>query len=296
MTVAPLPIDSAAGAVDAGAGQIRKEMLRELVRSKTFLAGALIVGFWIFCAFFGSAIAPHDPIHDQDLLAVNQGPSSAHWFGTDQLGRDVFSRVLAGSRSVLVIALTATILGTVLGTILGLITGFFRGYVDDVLSRIIEAVLVLPVVITALVIITALGQSNVTMTICIGLLFMPIISRTVRAAVISERELDYIAAAHLRRENSPYILFSELLPNVMAPILVEFTVRLGYAVFAVATLSFLGFGIQPPTPDWGADIAANYTVLTAGYWWEVLFAAAAIASLVIGVNLIADAIERVVDR
>ncbi|MGN6379357.1 MAG: ABC transporter permease [Gaiellales bacterium] len=294
MTVAP--VDAAAGAVDAGVGQVRKELLRELVRSKTFVVGAVVVGFWLFCAIFGYVIAPHDPIHDQDLLNVNKGPSSAHWFGTDQIGRDVFSRVLTGSRSVIVIALTATVLGTILGTILGLITGFFRGIVDDVLSRIIEAVLVLPVVITALLVITAIGQSNVTMTICIGLLFMPVISRTVRAAVVSERELDYIAAAHLRRENSPYILFSELLPNVMAPILVEFTVRLGYAIFAVATLSFLGFGIQPPTPDWGSDIATNYTVITAGYWWEVLFGAAAIASLVIGVNLMADAIERVVDR
>jgi peptide/nickel transport system permease protein len=293
VTVAPI---EAAGALDAGAGQIRRELLRELVRSKTFLVGAVIVGFWIFCAFFGSAIAPHDPIRDQDLLAVNQGPSSAHWFGTDQIGRDVFSRVLAGSRSVMMIAAAATLLGTILGTVLGLITGFFRGLVDEILSRIIEAVLVLPVIITALLIIAALGPSNITLTVCIGLLFMPVISRTVRAAVISERELDYIAAAHLRREGSPYVMFVELLPNVMAPVLVEFTVRLGYAIFAVATLSFLGFGIQPPTPDWGSDIATNYSVITAGYWWEVLFAAAAIASLVIGVNLIADSIERVIDR
>jgi peptide/nickel transport system permease protein len=292
VTVAPVEVS---GALDAGAGQIRRELLRELAKSKTFIVGAVVVAFWVLCALVGSHIAPHSP-YDQDLLAVNSGPSAKHWFGTDQLGRDVFSRVLVGSRSVLVIATLATILGTVLGTILGLVTGYFRGPVDEVLSRLIEAVLVLPVVVTALLVVAALGPSDQTLTVAIGLIFAPVISRTVRAAVISERELEYVSAAHLRREGSPYVMFVELLPNVISPILVEFTVRLGYAIFAVATLSFLGFGIQVPTPDWGLDISSNYSNITAGYWWEVLFDAAAIASLVIGVNLIADSIERVVDR
>ena len=167
---------------------------------------------------------------------------------------------------------------------------------DDILSRLIEAVLVLPVVVTALLVVAALGPSDQTLTIAIGLIFAPVISRTVRAAVISERELEYVSAAHLRREGSLYVMFVELLPNVLSPIMVEFTVRLGYAIFAVATLSFLGFGIQVPTPDWGLDISSNFSEITAGYWWEVLFDAAAIATLVIGVNLMADAIERVVDR
>jgi peptide/nickel transport system permease protein len=292
--VSAAPVE-AAGAVDAGSGQIRRELLRELSRSKTFIVGAVVVGFWILCAVVGSHIAPHSP-YDQDLLAVNKRPSSSHLFGTDQLGRDMLSRVLVGSRSVLVIATLATILGTVLGTILGLVTGYFRGLVDDILSRLIEAVLVLPVVVTALLVVAALGPSDQTLTIAIGLIFAPVISRTVRAAVISERELEYVSAAHLRREGSLYVMFAELLPNVLSPILVEFTVRLGYAIFAVATLSFLGFGIQVPTPDWGLDISSNFSLITAGYWWEVLFDAAAIATLVIGVNLVADGIERVVDR
>jgi peptide/nickel transport system permease protein len=291
-----LPADAAAGgAVDAGKGQVRRELLRELARSKTFLVGVAIVGFWVMCALFGSVIAPHSP-YAQDLLAPNVGPSSKHWFGTDQLGRDVFSRVLVGARTVIVIATLATTLGTILGTILGLVTGYFRGAVDDVLSRFIEAVLVLPVVITALLVIAALGPSDATITITIGLIFAPVVSRTVRSAVIQERELDYVTAARLRDEGGTYIMFAELLPNVLAPVMVEFTVRLGYAIFAVATLSFLGFGIQVPTPDWGLDIASNVSVITAGFWWEVLFDAAAIATLVIGVNLVADAIERVVDR
>jgi peptide/nickel transport system permease protein len=284
-----------AGAVDSGAGQVRRELLRELVRSKTFIAGVIIVGFWVACALFGSQIAPYSP-YVQNLALVNSAPSGSHWFGTDQLGRDMFSRVLVGSRTVLEIAVASTVLGTVLGAILGLITGYFRGLVDEVLSRLIEAILVLPVVITALLVIAALGASDVTVTITIGLIFAPLIARTVRAAVISERELDYVSAARLRSESAPYVMFVELLPNVMAPITVEFTVRLGYAIFTVATLSFLGFGVQYPAPDWGLDVATNFSVLTAGYWWEVVFDALAIATLVIGVNLVADSIERVIDR
>ena len=179
---------------------------------------------------------------------------------------------------------------------LGLITGYMRGWVDETISRFVDALLALPLVITAVVVIAALGPSNVTVTVCIGVIFAPLIARTVRTAVIQERELDYITAARLRNERGLYIMLFELLPNVLSPVMVEFTVRLGYAVFTVATLSFLGFGIPPPTPDWGDDIADNISVVTAGYWWEVLFAAGAIASLVIAVNLVADAIEKVTDE
>jgi peptide/nickel transport system permease protein len=142
----------------------------------------------------------------------------------------------------------------------------------------------------------ALGPSSPTLIIVIGLVFGVLISRTVRTAVLQERDLDYIAAAQLRDESDLHIMFVEILPNVTGPILVEFTVRLGYAIFTIATLSFLGFGIQPPTPDWGADIANSYQYLGAGYWWEVLFPALAIASLVVAINLIADSIEAVVIR
>jgi peptide/nickel transport system permease protein len=270
-------------------------VLRNLARSKTFIVGATIVGIWTICALFGYHIAPHTPF-EQDLNSVNTGPSSAHWFGTDQIGRDVFSRVLAGARTVMVVALAATVLGTVLGTILGLVTGYLRGWVDESLSRLIDALLALPVVVTAVLVVAALGPSNTTVSICIGVIFAPLIARTVRTAVIQERELDYVTAARLRDERGLYIMFSELLPNVLPPIMVEFTVRLGYAIFTVASLSFLGLGIQLPTPDWGLDISQNISVVSAGYWWEVLFDAAAIATLVIGVNLVADAIDKAIDE
>jgi peptide/nickel transport system permease protein len=157
----------------------------------------------------------------------------------------------------------------------------------------VEAILALPFVIIAFLFVVALGPSVLTITVVIGLVFTPLIARTVRAAVLAERSLDYVPAARLLGERPARVMFGEILPNVMPAILVEFTVRLAYAVFAVATLSFLGFGVPPPTPDWGADISANYTGLLAGYWWQVLFPALAIASLVIAITLVADAIEQV---
>jgi peptide/nickel transport system permease protein len=271
-----------------------RERLALLRRSKSFIAGATIVGFWILCAIFGGLVVK-DPLASNpinDLLA----PSADNWFGTDKLGRDVFARVIVGARDILIVAPLATILATVLGTALGLVTGYFRGTVDDVLSRVVEAFLALPVIIMGLLITVALGPSKTTLILIIGVLFAPIISRTVRAAVLTERELEYVSAARLRNERTPYILFGEILPNVTGPIVVEFTVRLGYAIFTAAGLSFLGFGIPAPAPDWGLQVYEHYGVISGGFWWPVLFPSLAIASLVIGVNLIADGVATAFER
>lgn len=272
----------------------RSERIRLLLRSGTFLVGLVIVLFWVGCAIFGSALVPQDPFNG-DLLNTLDPPSADHWFGTDQLGRDVFSRVIVGARDILTIAPLATLLGTILGTALGLATGYFRGIVDDSVSRLVDAVLALPLVIVAMLALVALGTSSVTVVIVIGAVFAPIIARTVRSAVLSERELDYVSAAQLRGEKPLYIMFAEILPNILPPILVESTVRLGYAIFTVATLSFIGFGIQPPSPDWGLAVSESYGLINGGYWWTVMFDALAIASLVVGVNLLADGIQGALD-
>lgn len=266
-----------------------RELLEVLLRSPTFLAGAAIILFWIGCALIGHSVVPYDPLAD-DILNSLLPPSADHWFGTDQLGRDVFSRVITGSRDILTMAPLATLLGTACGTALGLLTGYVGGVVDEVIGRIIDAFLALPLIILALLALVALGASNVTVIIVIGLSFTPIIAKTVRAAVLAERELDYVVAAQLRLENVAHVMFVEILPNIVPTVMVETTVRLGYAIFAVATLSFLGFGIQPPSPDWGLSIATNYG-LVGNYWWMVLFDALAIASLVVSVNLIADGLD-----
>jgi peptide/nickel transport system permease protein len=270
-------------------------LVSQLAHSTTFIIGVSIVVFWISCALIGASVVPFDPYAD-DLLNTLQPPSSEHWFGTDQLGRDVFSRVIVGARDILTIAPVATLLGTVTGTALGLVTGYFRGLVDDALSRVIEAVLALPLVIVALLALVALGTSNLTVICVIGFAFTPVIARTVRSAVLSEGQLDYVAAARLRNESTLHILFVEILPNVLSPILVEATIRLGFAIFTVATLSFIGFGIQPPSADWGLGISENYGLIPGGFWWTVLFDALAIISLVIGVNLIADGVKGALDQ
>ena len=289
MSIVDIPVEDAA-AVQAGRIDVRREIFRQLLRSPAFIVGSAVLLFWIICAIIGPAIAPHDP-YAQNLIGINKAPSSAHWFGTDQLGRDMFSRVIVGSRDVLIVAPLATLLGTVLGTALGLVMGYFRGVVDDVLGRFVEAFLALPIVVTGVIALATLGRSNRTLIIVIGLLFTPLIARTVRAAVLLERELDYVSAARLRGERAPYIMFVEILPNVFAPIMVEFTVRLAYAIFAVLTLTFLGLGIQPPSADWALDIATNYGVAAAGYWWEVVFDAVAIATLVVSITLISESVQ-----
>ncbi|HLH59787.1 MAG TPA: ABC transporter permease [Streptosporangiaceae bacterium] len=293
-TALTLPAGAGPGAAaGASARQMRRQQLRLLLRSKTFLAGAAILLAWIVCAIFGSWLSPGNPLA-QNLFATNAAPSGAHLLGTDSLGRDMLSRVIAGSREILIVAPSAALLGTVFGTVTGLLQGYYRNLVDTITSRLIEAFLALPLVIVAFLFVVATGPSIATLILVIGFAFGLVISRTVRTAVLQERDLDYVAAARLRDESAPHIMFVEILPNVLGPVIVEFTVRLGSAVFTVATLSFLGFGVRPPTPDWGADIAANYQYLAAGYWWETLFPALAIASLITAINLIGDAVESVV--
>jgi len=273
----------------------RRERLRLLLRSPTFIVGCLLFGIWVVSALFGAQIAPKNP-EFTDVLNKLVGPSADHLFGTDRIGRDVLSRVIVGARSVLVIALLATLLGTALGTTIGLVTGYYRGLVDEILMRIVDAMLAIPVIITAGLAVVALGPSQRTLILVIGFVFAPIIARTVRAAVLGEAQLEYVQAARLRNERSPYVMFGEILPNVMGPVIVEFTVRLGYAIFTVATLSFLGFGADPSIPDWGHDIADHYVFINAGVWWAVLFPALAIATLIVGINLIADAIAQTFER
>jgi peptide/nickel transport system permease protein len=273
----------------------RRERLRLLLRSPSFLAGAAVIAFWVVCAILGSRITPYHPVFDQSS-DPSLPPSSEHFFGTDRLGRDVFSRVLAGSRDILVVAPLATLLPVIVGATFGLITGYLRGIADDAISRVFDALLAIPVIVLAVTVVAALGsRSTSAVTVIIAIVFAPIIARTVRAAVLSEAQLDYVEAARLRGEWAHYVMFAEILPNVLPPILVEATIRLGYAIFAVATLTFIGFGLQPPSPDWAVQIADNYAYVDQ-QWWTVLFPALAIASLVVAVNLVSDTVQHALER
>lgn len=289
--VAPSPV----GPVEASErSQARKETIRLLLRRPAFVLGNIIIGFWIICAVMGSRITPYDPFNAFGIGHLP--PSPEHWFGTDRLGRDVLSRVMVGSRDVLIIAPLAALLGVAAGTLLGLVMGYYRGAVDDVLSRVVEAFLALPVILVALLTLVVLGTSPLVVIGVVGILFTPIVARTVRSAVLSERQLDYVTAAKLRGESGRFILSREIFPNVLGPTVVEMTVRFGYAIFTVATLSFLGVGLQPPSPDWGLSVSEEYTNMISGIWWSTFFPALAIASTVVAVNLIADSLQSVLNE
>ncbi|MGH2847985.1 MAG: ABC transporter permease [Thermoleophilaceae bacterium] len=271
-----------------------RELARALVRSKTFMVGATILVLWILDALLWRVVAPHDP-SAANPAATLQGPSGAHLFGTDSLGRDVLSRVLAGASSVLTVAFAATALGIVGGIGVGLVTGYYRGLVDNVVMRLVDAALAFPLIMIAVLVLAVLGRSVVNVILVIGIVFTPLVSRTVRSAVLVEREREYVAAARLRGESGLYVMTAEILPNITGPIAVEATIRLGYAIFTAATLSFLGLGLQPPSPDWGLAVASGRAFLQIAPW-IVLFPALALATLVVAVNLVADGLKQVVEE
>jgi len=267
----------------------RRYLVRALLHSPTFMIGLIIVLFWVFMALFSQFVT--QSYTAQDAANSLQAPSLDHWFGTDDLGRDVFARTMAGARSVLIIAPLATVLALVWGGIIGLISGYYRGITDEIIMRAIDVLLALPIIITSILILSLFGKGTAIIILAIGALFTPVVSRTVRAAVIGEREREYVMAARLRGERSWFVMGREILPNITQPIIVEGTIRLGYAVFTAATLSFLGFGLVPPSPDWGLTIA-NQRIFLQIAPWTVMFPAAALASLVVAVNLITDGLGR----
>ena len=277
--------------------QIRREQRRVLFRSPGFVFGMIVIVFWVFAALLPGLLTewgPKDFVTDSDGGAlVRTSPSGDAWFGTDNIGRDVYSRVIHGVRPILQVAPLATIIAIVVGTLLGMTMGYFLGWVDEVASRIIESILSIPSILMAILIIFTFGRTDAVVTGTIAVLFVPPIARTVRAATISEAQLDYVTSARMRGERSLYIITREIFPNVTGVIVVEFTVRLGYAIFTLATLAFLGLaGGDITDPDWGVDVSQSYTLLGRDIWWPTIFPSLAIASLVIAVNLVADSIEK----
>ncbi len=273
--------------------QARRENWRLIRRRPAFIVGVFIVLVWAVCAILGDRITPHSPLDFRSIPHLS--PRAKFPFGTDEQGRDVLSRVMAGSRDVIKVAPVAALLGVLFGVIVGMVMGYIGGWVDQVLSRIVEAFLALPVLLVALLALTTLGSSTWVVIGVVAALFTPIVARTVRSAVLAERDLDYVTSARLRGESSLFVMFKEILPNVSGPIIVELTVRVGYAVFTVATLAFLGAGPQAPSPDWGLQVSDGYNSISAGIWWTTFFPAVAIASLVIAVNLIADSVQSVLE-
>ncbi len=267
-----------------------RQRLGALLRRPAFSISLFVLLGWVVVAVSWRLYVPYAP-DATNAVAPFGTPSGAHLLGTDWLGRDVFSRLLAGSTSVIILAPAITVVALVVGSLTGLVTGYYGGIVDVGVMRVVDAVNTMPGIVLSVLALTVLGRSDLVLVLVIAGGFAPLVARTVRASVLAERERDYVDAARLRQEKGAYMIGVEILPNVMPTILVEGAIRLGYAVFAVATLSFLGLGPQQPSPDWGLTVSLGVQYVQNAPW-ILLAPSVAIASLVISVNLVADELRR----
>jgi peptide/nickel transport system permease protein len=265
-----------------------------LLKSKVALAGTIIVLFWVFAAIFAPLITAYDPL-ESDVTAANQGPSAQHILGTDDLGRDLWSRLAYGGRVILLLAPLSVLCTIMVGTTLGLVAGYSGGWLDEVVMRFLDAMMAFPAVLLYLIIIAAFGPSAVNIMIAIVITGSPGVARLVRSLALDICTREYLAAARLRGENPLYIMFVEILPNASGPIIIDAMLRVGYAVFAIGTLGFLGLGLPPPTPDWGSMVARGRRYIWTNPW-PVLWPSIAISSLVVGLNLIADTLSEEATR
>jgi peptide/nickel transport system permease protein len=257
------------------------------------IAGSIALGAIVVLAVLGPYVVPYpyDEIHARDRL---QAPSRTYWLGTDELGRDVLSRTLEGSRLSLFIGLAATLVNLVFGVPLGLIAGYFRGRLDEIIMRCLDLIVAFPPVILVMLILTVTPPALWKTTVTIGCLFTPGLARITRSVVLDLRGQEFIQAAHARGESAWYIIVHELLPNAWPPIIVEASLRVTFAILVGAVLSFLGLGVRPPAADWGLMISEARTFLDQAPW-IALAPGAAMCITVIAVNLIGDGLRERLD-
>lgn len=280
-----------------------KSMVGMVTDSNTAMIGLAIVLFWIFVSVFAPWLTKYTPT-EQDWKAPNQGPSAAHILGTDELGRDLWSRLIYGARIILVIlpvserfwlpggtVIWGVLFALFMGATLGLVSGYYGGWIDEITMRLLDAMMAIPIILLYLIIVAAMGASAVNVVIAIAIVGVPGIARLVRGLTLDIRTREYIRAAQTRGENPFYIMFVEILPNARGPIMIDAMLRVGYAIFAMGTLGFLGLGLPPPSPDWGSMVAKGREFILSGSPWAALWPSLAIASLVVGLNLLADGIR-----
>jgi len=265
--------------------------LKELYAHVPSAIGATLFIIFLLTALLGPALAPYGP-NEQIPADARQPPSAAHWFGTDNLGRDVFSRVVLGARDVLSLAGLGTLIAVVIGTIIGLISGYQGGWLDEVIMRFFDSLLALPALLLALLLLGSLGRSRNSVLLVIIIAYAPIVARVVRSVVLSVKTKSFVEAARVQGENFWYILFRQIFPSTLPALAVEASLRFSYAIFLVASLGFLGVGVQPPSPDWGLMVKEGRANVTQTPW-ALFFPAAAIALVVIGVNLISDGLKKI---
>jgi peptide/nickel transport system permease protein len=292
-TAVGVGLDVSPGPAGPGAPAIQRHawlgILRNALRLGRTKIGIGIVAILIAIALFGPLFAPHSPT---EFIGVpNSGPSSDALFGTDALGRDVWSRFLNGGRSVLWMSGAATLLGVGLGVFIGLVAAYARNWLDDVLMRASDVVLAFPQIILALLAVTAIGPKLWLIVLVVAIGHVPRVARVIRGAAQEVVERDFVQAAEAVGEKRSRIVLGELLPNVTSPLLVELGLRMTFSIGLIAGVSFLGFGLQPPASDWGLMVNENRLSITV-QMWAVLLPVLAIGFLTIGTNLITDGIAR----
>jgi peptide/nickel transport system permease protein len=284
-------------ASDVKARSRREDFLRAFFSNRLAVLGTSVMALFILMAVFAPLVAPYDPLQ-QNLPEKFDGPSLAHPFGQDELGRDILSRVIYGARISLTAGLAAVAIATTAGTLIGLVAGFFGRWPDSVLMRFMDVILAFPSVLLAIIVVSVLGPSLPNAMLAIGIVFIPQIARVVRSAVISVRERDYIEAERALGAGDTQILFSGVLPNSMAPLIVQATLILATAILDIAALSFLGLGARAPSPEWGAMLTdafhSGFGVFVEGQH-AIIFPGIAIALAVLSVNFIGDGLRDALD-
>jgi peptide/nickel transport system permease protein len=253
--------------------------------------GTSITALFLLIALLGPSLAPYG-LNQQIATATLQAPSPAHWFGTDQLGRDVFSRVLYGASDILLIAGLGTLLSVLLGTAIGLFSGYKGGMWDEGIMRAFDSLLSIPAMLLALLMLGSLSSSSWSVMIVLVVVYTPIVARVVRSVVLSVKDLAYVRSARLQGERLPWILVHAILPAAFPALAVEASLRFSYAIFLIASLGFLGIGFQPPSANWGMMVSDARELATSAPW-ALYFPAGAIAVVVVGVNLFADGLKRI---
>jgi ABC-type dipeptide/oligopeptide/nickel transport system permease subunit len=270
------------------------ETVGKLSRSATAMAGAAIILVFVIGALFAPLLAPHDPV-EQAIRDRQQAPfTPGHLLGTDELGRDILSRIIYGARISLVIGLVSVGISLVFGLVIGTLSAYYGGWLDRIVMRLIDIMLAFPYILLTIVIVAILGSSLVNAMIAIGISQIPVYARVVRASVLAEKEADYVLAERSLGAGNLELMVRTILPNCLAPIFVQATLGIGDAILSSAALSFLGLGAKPPTPEWGLMIANAKEFITSS-WWIVTFPGIAILLSVLGFNLLSDSLRDALD-
>jgi len=278
----------------AGGSRRRVSRWHDIVRRyPTGVAGGVVLALVVLIAIFAPIVAPYNPIETHFATRLKP-PSLQHLFGTDDLGRDVLSRVIYGARLSLSAGIVSVIIALLCGTTIGLISGFYRGIVDAIVMRLVDLFLALPGILLSMVFIFTLGRSLVSVMIAVGLSAIPYYTRVTRGSVLAARERPYVEAARVLGASDRAIIFRHVLPNVLAPILVIATLGLGSTILSIAGLSFLGLGAQPPSPEWGVIVSDGRSRLQTA-WWISTFGGVAIMIAVLAINLLGDGLRDAFD-